>query len=273
METAYTELASAAATGRRCYSIGPLIHNPPALEDLAGKGLEVLDARKLPAVLSGAVLIIRAHGICPLLETALMERGGRVVDATCPKVKASQMRARDLSRAGRPVFLAGERAHAEVAGIQGYAPGCLVVGKPEEAARAARQLAQSPIPNPQSPALLAQTTISPGEYDAIAAAIGQYFPDIEVIDTICPATRERQEALRELCREVDAALIAGGRGSANTRRLLAIARESGLPAWIAESAADLPPGITGFARLGLSAGASTPDWVIDRIEAALGGSS
>jgi 4-hydroxy-3-methylbut-2-enyl diphosphate reductase len=116
--------------------------------------------------------------------------------------------------------------------------------------------------------LIGQTTISPGEYAAIGAAIKKHL-DLEVVDTICGATRERQEALRELCARVEAVLIAGGRESSNTRRLLEIARSLGKPCWLVESAPDLPPETAAFKTLGLSAGASTPDVLIGEIESAL----
>jgi 4-hydroxy-3-methylbut-2-enyl diphosphate reductase len=212
------------------------------------------------------VVIIRAHGVSPVLEAELVSRGARIADATCPKGKASQLKAQSLSEAGYRVFIAGERDHGELIGIRGYAPDSLVVANPAEAEEAARSLrAASPVPKA---ALICQTTIRPEEYAAIGAAIGKYL-DLELVDTICGATRERQEALRELCAQVEGVLIAGGRESSNTRRLLEIARSLGKPCWLVESAADLPAGTDAFKTLGLSAGASTPDTVIEEIENAL----
>jgi 4-hydroxy-3-methylbut-2-enyl diphosphate reductase len=189
------------------------------------------------------------------------------VDATCPKVKASQMRARSLSGEGCRVFLAGEERHGELIGVQGYAPGSVVVADPGEAERAAEKLFREE--GEIKTALLGQTTISPGEYRAIAGGIRKFFPGLAVVDTICGATRDRQDALRELCGGVDAVIIAGGRESANTRRLLGIAKSRGKPAWLIETKDEIPPEIGSYALVGLIAGASTPDGVIADIERAL----
>ncbi|MDR3337561.1 MAG: 4-hydroxy-3-methylbut-2-enyl diphosphate reductase [Treponema sp.] len=274
--------AEAEKNAGRVYTAGPLIHNPQVLEDLRRRGVEVLDDTpgRLPE-LSGAVVIIRAHGITPRLETELSSRAAVIVDATCPKVKASQTKARDLSEAGYRIFLAGEKLHGEVIGIQGYAPDCIIVANPEEAQEAGRMVAsggnKDPDKAPLKTALMGQTTISPEEYRAIAQAITAYLPRTEIINTLCPATKERQDALRALSREADALIIAGGRESANTRRLLAIAQAEGRscdkPAWLVESPEELPPGLAAYGAIGLSAGASTPDEVIDAIERAINSNS
>jgi 4-hydroxy-3-methylbut-2-enyl diphosphate reductase len=234
------------------------------MEGLKKRGVEVLDEDKLPENLSGMRVIIRAHGISPGLEAELLIRGARITDATCPRVKASQLKARDLTESGYKVFLAGEARHREIAGIRGYAPGCTVVASPAEAASVAETLFRE-APGSRT-ALIGQTTISPDEYAAIGKAIQAYFPCLEIIGTICKATRDRQDALRELCGEVDVLVIAGGRESANTRRLFAIAKAMGKPALLVETAEEVPPGLAAYAKAGLSAGASTPDEVIRAIE-------
>jgi 4-hydroxy-3-methylbut-2-enyl diphosphate reductase len=184
------------------------------------------------------------------------------------------MKAKQLAEAGYHIFLAGERRHGEIIGIQGYAEkgrgaSCTIVAGVEEAEEEARLLHERE--GDISCALLAQTTISPEEYEKIGSAIRNYFPALMAVNTICGATRDRQEALRELCARAQAVIIAGGRESANTRRLLAIARNSGVPAWLVETQADLPPEIWNYAVVGLSAGASTPDSIILDIERALTG--
>jgi 4-hydroxy-3-methylbut-2-enyl diphosphate reductase len=243
--------------------MGPLIHNPQVLKDLNRRGVEILEEGCLPD-LSGAVVIIRAHGISPHLEADLVFRGACVVDATCPKVKASQMKAQALAGAGYRVFLAGEARHGEIAGIRGYAPGCIVVADGDEAVLAAKRLFRED-PGART-ALIGQTTSSPDEYAVIGEAVRSFFPGLQVIDTICGATRDRQTALRDLCGKVDAVIVAGGRESANTRRLLAIAEASGKPAWLVENAGGVPAELASYTTAGLSAGASTPDEVIRAIE-------
>jgi 4-hydroxy-3-methylbut-2-enyl diphosphate reductase len=265
VETARTELEN----GRPVYSLGPLIHNPQALAPLEKLGLVVLEETARPP--AGASVIVRAHGIGPAVRKALQ---GRIADATCPRVNSSQNTARLLVRRGSRVFFAGERNHAETRGIAGYVEAegglCIIVGNATEAEKAAAALFHSE-PGAKT-ALIAQTTFSADEFVLTASAIRFFFPGLEVKDTICGATRERQDALRELCAVVDAVLVAGGKGSANTRRLLDIARSLGRPAWLAESRADaavLAGKLHRFRTLGLCAGASTPDGVIDEIEAEL----
>ena len=261
---AISQQSPAGAPGR-VFTFGPLIHNPHALEELKTRGLEIME--KLPADLHGITLVIRAHGIDPSKEQEIKRCGGRIVDATCPRVKASQLKARDLEDSGYRLFLAGEEGHAEVLGIKGYSPGCIVVGNSEEAQSAAGNLHKRE-PDTKT-ALIGQTTISPEEYRAVGEEIQKYFSGLKVIDTICPATTDRQNSLRSLLKQVDAVIVAGGKESANTRRLLTIAQQHGKPCVQAESAADIPPEFFRFDTVGLCAGASTPDSVIDEIEKSL----
>jgi len=145
-------------------------------------------------------------------------------------------------------------------GIAGYAPGAVVVGSPEEARAAVLR---------ERVALIAQTTIKREEYDAIRDALAERFPSLEVVDSICPCTKERLDALRDLAAEVDAIVVVGGRNSANTARLHSSALDYGKAAWLVETAAELPIEVFAYERVGLTAGASTPESLIDEVEAAL----
>jgi 4-hydroxy-3-methylbut-2-enyl diphosphate reductase len=277
MEMADAALSQSAGT---VCAMGSLIHNSQVMESLKQRGLAVLDEETIPDNLRSVSVIIRAHGVSPRLESALTGRGARLIDATCPKVKASQIKARELCRRGRRVFIAGEGRHAEIIGILGYAPDCLVVGSPAEAAAAAEKLcreagADGGVSGAPATALIGQTTWDSAEYAAIAEALRAYFPDIEVCNTICGATQARQDSLRALCAEVDAVIVAGGRESANTRRLLEIARSfpgpggRGKPAWLVETPGEIPGEVDRYDTLGLCSGASTPDALVNAIEEAL----
>jgi len=270
----------AAGQNRQVYTLGPLIHNPRVLEDLEERGIRVLNEGEIDLAWNPALnesenptVIIRAHGIAPQTEAGLARLNVRVLDATCPHVKVSQMKARSFAERGYRIFLAGEENHAEIAGILGYAqtsnavPSCYVVGNPSEAESAALELSRRE-PGAKT-VLIGQTTISTQEYGAISERLRQFFPGIEIVDTICGATADRQDALRELCGKADAVIVVGGRESANTRRLLSLARELGKPAWLAETVKDLPPEIKVYKTVGLCAGASTPDSLISEIEEAL----
>ena len=246
--------------GREVYTIGPLIHNPQAVAELAREGVVAISESELDGRISGAAVVVRAHGVPPSMAERLEALGARVVDATCPRVLASQRKARDFHLRGFSVAIAGDAGHGEVLGIAGYAPGAVVVGGPEEA-RAA--VLEPPV------ALIAQTTIRREEYEAIRDALAERFPDLAVVDSICPCTAERLESLARLAEEVDAVVVVGGRNSANTARLLAAARDRGKPAWLVETSAELPAEVFGYGRVGLTAGASTPESLIDEVEAGL----
>lgn len=266
IDSALREAAQAKAEGISVWSIGPLIHNPQAASELERAGvreLECVERGELPEreTVEGAVGIIRAHGIPPDLRSALTQRGMRLFDATCVRVIASQKKAKALSEAGIPVVLAGDRDHGELVGIAGYAPGCFVAGSPEEAR--ALGLACERV------AVIAQTTIKREEYDSIIQALAETCGSVEAFDSICPATKERQDALASLLGICQAVIVVGGRDSANTRRLLDTAARGKKPAWLAETARDLPREIFAFDVVGVTAGASTPDYVVDQVVSAL----
>lgn len=250
--------------GKNVYSLGPLVHNPKVLDDLASLGVHSVESP--PENCGGCTVIIRAHGISPLTEKSLRDKGCVIIDATCPKVKASQLKVQELSRAGYFLFLAGEAHHAEIAGLLGYASGSnvTVAGCVSDAENAARRLLLSN--NNSKTALIGQTTISEDVFAGIGDIIKEYFPNLKIINTICAATSERQNALRELLPQVDAVIVAGGKDSANTRALFAIARESGKPCVSAESASEIPREFFNYKTVGISAGASTPDSVVEEME-------
>jgi len=274
-DLAASEAQRVRSFGGRVYTLGPLIHNPRVLADLENLGVEIApqtnwhNCSEYP---KDSSFIIRAHGISRREEEGLRSRGYNIVDATCPKVKASQLKAEALVSDGYRLFLAGEAEHAEIAGIIGYAGAgfCEVVENAEKAQAAAAKLFETE--KNTKTALIGQTTISEEEYSAIGTTIRKYFPSLEIIGTICAATRDRQQALRELLNKTDAIVIAGGKESANTRRLLSIAQSSGKPAFLAENAAGLPAFLKTCKTIGLCAGASTPDSVIEEIERELAGS-
>jgi 4-hydroxy-3-methylbut-2-enyl diphosphate reductase len=250
--------------GTRLFMMGPLIHNDRILRELSGAGFSMLDETGLPDDIFGSLTVIRAHGIGPETRSRLLQRGTKIIDATCPKVGKSQLKARYLYKNGFTVFIAGEKKHGEVQGIRMFAPGSLVVEGKDEAFEAAKTLFSKNIA--AKTAIIGQTTISKAEYQAVCAAIREFFPDLAVYNTICGATMARQNALASLCAAVDALIIAGDPASSNTRRLLAIALKHSKPAWIVPDAGALPPDIDRFSVIGLSAGASTPDALIDEIE-------
>ena len=267
-ESKKTDDCDTGSSCRKVYTLGPLIHNPKVLKTLEERGVNILHMDGISALPEGSTVIIRAHGVSPLVEKELAGQGVNIIDATCPHVKVSQQKVKDFAERGYWVFLAGEENHAEITGLRGYVPAhCFVVGNPVEAERAALNL--SSIEPAAKTALIGQTTIRDEEYRAIGETIRQFFLSLEIVDSICSATKDRQEALRELCEKTDAVVIAGGSESANTKRLLLLARELGKPAWLLEAASKIPPELGAYETVGISAGASTPGELITEIEEAL----
>ena len=270
VELATVQAQKAAQEGSALYTLGKLIHNPQVLDDLEKLGITALNQNSYGQIKDkNCCVIIRAHGISPQAEEKLRGIGCKIIDATCPNVKKNQLKTQELSRAGYSLFLAGESAHAEIEGITGYAncaPFCKAVINTRQAGEAAAALHETN--SNAKTALIGQTTISEDEYGGIGNEIKKYFPNLEIVNTICAATAERRQALRELLNNADAVIIAGGKESANTRRLLLIAQESGKPCAIVEQVEEIPENFFSYKTVGISAGASTPDSLIDEIETA-----
>jgi 4-hydroxy-3-methylbut-2-enyl diphosphate reductase len=236
------------------YTLGPLIHNGRVVEEFRARGVvpigDVSQARE-------GIVIIRAHGIMPSQRQEIEARGLRIVDATCPHVKRVQEKVRRYAAKGRHAVIVGDAGHGEVKGIRGYADGSSVVSSVEEAEK---------VDLPPGCIVVSQTTFKRIEYRRICGVLKRRFPDIGVFDTSCASTETRQESLIALAEKVDAILVIGGRQSANTRWLYQTALQTGKPAWQIEGASEIPPGISRYATVGLSAGASTPDVVIEEVE-------
>lgn len=236
---------------------GPLVHNPRLLEEFVDRGVRILSS---PDELTPQDrVLIRAHGVSGKIRQALCASGAELIDATCPKVVASMRLARAAERDGRRVVLAGDAGHGEMEAVAG------ALDDPESApvVATADEVLRLKIDGPVS--LIAQTTFEEGRLRDILKALSGKTDDLSVHHTICSATEARQSALRDLAQACDAIIVVGGRNSANTRRLWELAREYGLPAWHIESAKELDSGIRRYPRLGISAGASTPQSAIDEV--------
>jgi len=199
------------------YSLGPLIHNENVLNELGKKGLKTLDESKISEISSGSVVIIRAHGVAPSVVECLKEKGCVIVDATCPRVKASQKMVQKYKSPDELVVLTGDRDHGEVKSIAGYAKTNFKELQDYNEAVSFGNTAENKARNKHI-ILLSQTTFSPVEFEKIEKLFQSCFTNLSVVNTVCPATNERQEALIELCRSVDGVLVVGGKNSANTKR-------------------------------------------------------
>jgi 4-hydroxy-3-methylbut-2-enyl diphosphate reductase len=237
-------------------SLGPLIHNPQEVGRLTEQGFQVIDT--LDQAPDGATLLIRSHGVSPDVVADATRRGHAVIDATCPLVRRVQTLATELEREGYLVIVAGDAAHPEVRAIRGHAPTAVVVSDP--AAVAGLEAADRV-------ALVAQTTFSPEVFRQMAAALMQRsFGEVRVIQTICTATVARQRAAAELAERADLMIVIGGRNSANTNRLAERCAAHGVPTFHVEVAEEVEPAwLRGRPRVGVTAGASTPQWIIDAV--------
>ncbi len=241
-------------------SLGPIIHNPTVVKQLEERGVAVVDDADQA---TGGTLIVRTHGVPPGVVQRARERHLQVVDATCPFVAVAQRKAESLKEAGYAVVILGERDHPEVVGLQGFAGrGAAVVedaaGLPLEQLRGKRV------------GLVVQTTQTRANLSSVAAALAPVAREMLVYNTICDATEKRQSAACELAAEVDAVVVVGGRNSANTARLAQLCEGMQPRTHHIESAAELrPEWFTGASRVGVTAGASTPDEEIEATVLAL----
>ena len=239
-------------------TFGPLIHNPQVLDLLTSKQIAVL--RDIPEQGRGTVLV-RAHGVPPETKKRLKGCGFNVIDATCPRVIRVQSIIRKHARQDYAVIIVGDKDHPEVVGLLGYAGrnGHVVDGL-EELER---------LPAFERAIVVAQTTQHTGLYRAVKEWIARRHPHYKVFETICDSTERRQEEVRRLAEAVDAVVVVGGRESGNTQRLFEIARQAGKPAFLVESEADLAQidlgALAHVETIGITAGASTPNWVIRKV--------
>lgn len=242
---------------KKIYTLGPLIHNPIVLDELEKKGVHVISPDEYHDIKKDSLVIIRAHGTSPGVIHSLTDNGIQVLDATCPRVHASQLLAYDWSSKGYTVIITGDKNHGEVTGISGYAANkVIVIQSTEEAEK---------ISVPENSILIAQTTFSPNEFDAIQKILLEKNSSIQVFNTICNATMQRQNALKEVAIKADAIIVIGGKTSANTRRLYETALSYCKNSFLIENASQIPQEIYSFETVAITAGASTPESVISEV--------
>lgn len=238
-------------------SLGPLIHNAQEMERLGEKGVSTIDSPGEAG--ADTIAVIRAHGVTPQVQRDLEQRAAQVIDATCPFVTRVQHLAERAAEQGRDVVVAGNPDHPEMIGVVGYAPNNTYV------VRDAGEVAS--LPTLRSPLVVSQTTIKLKTFLEIAEAVRQRADaEPQVVNTICSATRDRQDAARGLAGEVDAFYVIGGRHSSNSVKLLAVCQEQCEKSFLIETPSEINPGdLEGVGRVGVTAGASTPDWLIKQV--------
>jgi 4-hydroxy-3-methylbut-2-enyl diphosphate reductase len=238
-------------------TLGPIIHNPQAVARFREKGVGTVNA--VGEVADGTTVVVRTHGAVREEMERAEGRDLEVVDGTCPYVKYPQAVAQRLSREGYHVVIVGDANHAEIKGVMSYVEGPCTVVKPG-----------GPIPaiDANKVAVIAQTTCIGADFERVVGALALRNKEVRAVNTICNDTEERQADARSLAAQVDAVVVVGGKNSANTRHLAEICRDIQPRTWHVETEAELDPQwFRGCTVVGLSAGASTPDWVVEGVAA------
>jgi 4-hydroxy-3-methylbut-2-enyl diphosphate reductase len=249
VERALRLAEEASESGSEVHTLGPLIHNPQAVAALRERGVEV--ATELDEV-GGGTLVIRSHGVEPVIIEQARERGLHVVDATCPHVSKAHEAAAELSRGGYVVVIVGEADHPEVEGILAHAGGEAIVVS--SAAELPERLGGRRI------GIVVQTTQSARRLAEVVEAILPRASELRVFNTICSATGKRQQSAEELAETVDVMVVVGGHNSGNTTRLVQICDEVNSRVHHVETPDDLDAAwFEGAESVGVTAGASTPD--------------
>jgi (E)-4-hydroxy-3-methyl-but-2-enyl pyrophosphate reductase len=245
-------------TSRRIYTYGPLIHNPQTIELLKSRGVRPVESIDEIKDKENAILIIRAHGIAPAERKKIKESGIKIVDATCPKVGYVQAIIKKHAGLDYTVVIVGDKEHPEVEGLLGYAGGRgIILSTLEEVDK---------LSCVDKVCVVAQTTQDSESYDQIIEKIKTLCPQAVVFNTICSSTEQRQAEVIAMAGEMDAMFIVGGKNSANTRRLADLAKKKQSATFHIETPDDMGKINLGpYNRVGVSAGASTPNWIIDRV--------
>lgn len=236
------------------FTLGPIIHNPQMVAKLADGGVGMIES--LDEVDSGTV-IVRSHGVGPQVYERIEKKGLKLVDATCPHVRKAQMSAKELADQGYKVVIVGEKRHPEVKSILEWAgEGTIAIETEEEA---------EGVPRCGKLGIVAQTTFSGDKFRTIVSRLFDKSVDIRILRTICNATDQRQSAAVKLAAEVDMMIVIGGKNSANTTRLAVLCKDICQTHHIETVEEVREEWFENIQKIGITAGASTPDWIIKEV--------
>ena len=247
--------------GKKIYTFGPIIHNESVVGDLEKKGVSVIDSvEELRDIREGSV-VIRSHGVPKKVYDILIKQELECIDATCPFVKKIHRIVDEESRAGKQIIIIGNDSHPEVEGIKGWCQnGAIVI----ESAFQAQNLK---LPEGQKACTVSQTTFNYNKFQELVEIISKKGYDINVVNTICNATEERQTEAAAIAEEVDAMIVIGGTHSSNTKKLYEICMEKCENTFFIQTLDDLKMGLPDGVRLvGITAGASTPNNIIEEVQ-------
>jgi 4-hydroxy-3-methylbut-2-enyl diphosphate reductase len=237
-----------------------IVHNLNVVRDLESKGAVFVEEEA--QVPEGAVVVLSAHGVAPEVYGTSRGRSLTVLDATCPLVTKVHLEARRFAGDGRWIVLIGHAGHEEVVGTTGQAPERTILVQSVEEARSVK------IPDADNVAYLTQTTLAVDETNQIIEVLRERFPNIQAPprEDICYATQNRQDAVKEVARRSDLVLVIGSDNSSNSNRLAEVAREQGTPAHLVDDETEVDPAwLEGVDVVGLTSGASAPEWLVERM--------
>jgi (E)-4-hydroxy-3-methyl-but-2-enyl pyrophosphate reductase len=257
VERAVDMVEEALKDGDTVRTLGPLIHNTQEMDRLVTHGVKTISDPI--QIQKNQTAVIRAHGVTPEVEQSLKDNAAKVVDATCPFVTRVQKLAARAAAENRHVVIVGSPEHPEMIGVKGYAPEhAFVINDESEVAN---------LPKLTRPLVVSQTTIKLKTFLDTAEAIKSKTDDeIQIVNTICSATRDRQDAARALAGHVDAFYIIGGRHSSNSIKLLGVCKEQCEKSFLIETPEEIDENdLQNIEKVGVTAGASTPKWLIDKV--------
>jgi 4-hydroxy-3-methylbut-2-enyl diphosphate reductase len=246
--------------GTPVYVRKQIVHNAHVVRDLETKGaVFVEETEEVP---EGAILVLSAHGVAPEVHSSAADRQLTVIDATCPLVTKVHLEAKRFADEGRDIVLIGHAGHEEVVGTTGQAPDrTILVQSPEEARTVI-------LPDPSHVSYLTQTTLSVDETQEIIGILRERYPEMQAPprEDICYATQNRQDAVKEIASWADVVLVIGSQNSSNSNRLVEVARDHGTPAYLVDDETDVDLAwLDGASVVGLTSGASAPDWLVERM--------
>ncbi|MHB1001755.1 MAG: 4-hydroxy-3-methylbut-2-enyl diphosphate reductase [Armatimonadota bacterium] len=251
-----TVLKAAETRQKPMFTLGPLIHNPQVIERLENQGIKsVKDLEDIPP---GSIVVMPSHGVPRQVMEAAHASNIEIIDLTCPFVSKVHRHAESLFEQGYQVIVLGDKGHTELRGIMSVAgDNAIPVSDVDE-------LSQYELKNKVG--VVAQTTQTISRYQRLVAEVSRIAYEVRAYNTICHATTDRQKASLATADVVDVMIIVGGRNSANTRRLAEICANTGVPAYHVEVAAEIDSSwFDNASKVGITAGASTPDWIIDEV--------
>ena len=242
------------------YTLGPIIHNEEVVRDLEEKGVKVLNSENEISALTEGTVIIRSHGVGKHIYDMLKAQGVQIVDATCPFVKKIHRIVQEQNLQGRRVIIIGDETHPEVEGIKGWGDARTMVVKNE------KQMEKLPSFTGEKLCIVSQTTFNYNKFKDLVEKFEKKGYDILVLNTICNATQERQVEARRIASEVDAMIVIGGRHSSNTQKLYEICQKECKNTYFIQSLGDFNPECVNSVRsVGITAGASTPNQIIEEV--------